>query len=121
MKSTKVSFKVSLGQAEKDAGQSDEVSMVVSFVGVDEVDIRKAALASQVIKWQGQIRNNPDKVNEVPKVMTFGQPLFAPKARVVKAPVTEKDVQDFLAAKIAKMNQEQILEFARTGKLPEGI
>ena len=124
LKSKKVEFTTAMDAEQKKAGNVEKVSFVVSFVDVDEETIRKHAIANCVVGWQSQIRNNWDKFidGELPKVVTFGEPLFAPKrVKTVVKPASDADVQSMLQKALAIMDQKDIMEMASTGSIPQRI
>jgi hypothetical protein len=110
MNTTTVTFKVAMDAEQKAAKNFKEVKFECSFDGVSEDTIRRAALQNQIVAWQGQIRANWDKFisGETPKVVTFGNPLFAGK-RGGRGPITEADVKAFLSGK----TPEQIMAFLK--------
>ena len=101
MTTTTVSFKVAMDKEQKDLKNFKNVKFEVSFDGVPLSTIQKHAISSQVVAWQSQIRNNWDKFisGELPKIVTFGTPLFEGKRTVVTKPITEEDIRAFLAGK----------------------
>jgi hypothetical protein len=110
MTTTTVTFKVALGDVERKAKDFKVVKFECSFEGVSQDTIQRAALQNQIVAWQGQIRSNWDKFisGELPKIVTFGNPLFAGK-RGGRGPITEADVKAFLSGK----TPEQIMAFLK--------
>jgi hypothetical protein len=91
-----VEFKVAM---DKEAAKNKEHETVVFTVVVKDEhmeDVVAAAVKSQVILWQGQIRNNWDKFMgdefEMPEEVEFGQPLFGPKPRTTTRRMTEDEM-----------------------------
>ena len=116
-----VCFKVAMSKEARDAGDVKEFKTVVSMDNSLVDDIVKAAMKSYVIDLQGQIRNNWDKflVLDIPETITFGQPLFGKKVKVVKQVLTPEELNKLMSDRLRSMSQDEILEFASSGKMPE--
>ena len=79
---TQVTFKVSMNDEEKKAGNAKEVKLNVDMSKATREELEIAALKSYVIKIQGEFRPNWDKfmAGDYPRDITYGQVLFAKKA-----------------------------------------
>lgn len=90
-------FTVAMDSEAKKNGDVKTVELEISFDGVSEEEIRKAAIANCVVGWQGQIRNNWDKFleGELPEVVTFGVPLFE-SARKTVVPMTPEGMKEYI-------------------------
>lgn len=116
-----VKFNVKPAGAEKeDKGETIEfICNVDSELHFD--DLLADAMRSQVIKWQGQIRNNWDKFMspdyEIPLTLDYGEALFEGKRGGKRAP-TKEEIQASAAQIIAQMTPEEIQEFVKTGEFP---
>ena len=106
---TTVKFKVAMDAEQKAAKNFKEVEFECSFDGVAPSIIQRHAIANQVVAWQGQIRNNWSKFLEgkLPKVVTFGTPLFEGGRGGRTRPITEDDIRAALAGK----SPEEIMAF----------
>jgi len=104
-----VCFKVAMSQEARDTGNVKEFKTVVSLDNSLVGDIVKAAMRSYVIDLQGQIRNNWDKflVLDIPETITFGQPLFGKKVKVVKQVMTSEEIQEASLKAAQKMTPEE--------------
>ena len=104
-----VCFKVAMSQEARDTGNVKEFKTVVSLDNSLVGDIVKAAMKSYVIDLQGQIRNNWDKflVLDIPETITFGQPLFGKKVKVVKQVMTSEEIQEASLKAAQKMTPEE--------------
>ena len=96
---TTVKFKVAMDAEQKAAKNFKEVTFECSFDGVAPSIIQRAAIANQVVAWQGQIRSNWSKFLEgqLPKIVTFGTPLFEGGRGGRTRPITEDDIRAALA------------------------
>ena len=106
-----IKFKVALGLAEKKAGEAKEVTLEVSFDGVEDAIIQKAAMAHAVVAWQSQIRSHWDEFmnGELPEEVTFGVPLFAPKRAAAK-PITMEE----MTKHVTSLSPEKQAEFIKS-------
>ena len=113
---TTVKFKVAMDAEQKAAKNFKEVEFECSFDGVAPSIIQRHAIANQVVAWQGQIRNNWSKFLEgkLPKVVTFGTPLFE-GGRSRTRPITEEDIRAALAGK----SPEEIMAFLAGGAVKQ--
>lgn len=111
MATTTVKFKVAMDAEQKAAKNFKEVSFECTFDGVAPSIIQRHAIANQIVAWQGQIRSNWDKFlsGQLPKVVTFGTPLFEGKRGGAARPITEDDIRAFLAGK----STEEIMAFLK--------
>lgn len=105
-----VEFKVAM---DKEAAKNKDYEVVnlEVVIGEEHLDaVVEAAIKSQVILWQGQIRNNWDKFMaddyEQPEELEFGQPLFGPKKRTVVRNMTTEEMLAEL-----KKDPEKMAEF----------
>lgn len=96
MENTNVKFNVAKNAEAKKVGNVETVEFEITFEGVPSEVIAKHAVANMIVAWQSQIRNNWDKFTkgELPKVVTFGEPLF--EGRTKSRTVTKDDMRDFL-------------------------
>ena len=109
MSTTTVKFKVAMDAEQKAAKNFKEVEFECSFDGVAPSIIQRHAIANQVVAWQGQIRSNWSKFLEgqLPKIVTFGTPLFEGGRGGRTRPITEDDIRAALAGK----SPEEIMAF----------
>ena len=123
MKSVIVEFKVSMDSEQAKLKNHKLVTLKVEYPESVVDQVFKAATKSYVIDLQGQIRNHWDSFSkcDLPDVMEFGTPLYSKKTKVVKRKPTQKEIDDSAAQKFSKMTPEQIAEFVRTGRFPEGV
>ncbi len=93
-----VQFKVSMDNEQKKAGNIETVTLDVTFDGVPEETIQKAALAHMVVAWQSQIRSHWTDFTEgkLPTEVTFGIPLFAPKQAATLTPITQESATEYI-------------------------
>lgn len=123
-KNFELKFNVARDAEAKKAKELHEVTIRVKYDSeTDLAAIVSDAMANMAVKFQSQIRSHWDEFVEgkCPSEVTYGQALFGTRQRTTVRPPTEEEVSAFMAARIAKMNPTQIMEFARTGKFPEGI
>ena len=94
---TTVTFKVSMNEEERKAGNTKDVRLEVTFDGVDDGLVRRYAVQHRVIAWQAQIKNNWDDfiAGKMPTKVKFDEPLFAPK-RTGVAPMTPERAEEYL-------------------------
>ena len=117
----KCTFKVAMNGDEKKAGNVDTITLDISFEGVSDEIIHKNALANRIVAYQSQIRSHWTEYKEgkMPTELKFDENLFATKSATVR-PMTEDEMSDYVGKRIARMTPNQIAEFARTGRFPEG-
>jgi hypothetical protein len=115
-----VEFKISRDSEAKKANEVKVVKFTISFEGVSNDIIRKAAIANQIVGWQSQIRSHWDEFSkgELPEVVTFGQPLFASKRTVVRQ-MSQEEVQQAAVNMFKGKSPEQIMYFVQHGKFEE--
>jgi hypothetical protein len=115
-----VEFKISRDSEAKKANEVKVVKFTISFEGVSNDIIRKAAIANQIVGWQSQIRTHWDEFSkgELPEVVTFGQPLFASKRTVVRQ-MSQEEVQQAAVNMFKGKSPEQIMYFVQHGKFEE--
>jgi hypothetical protein len=118
---TIVEFKISRDAEAKKANEVKVVKFTISFEGVSNDIIRKAAIANQIVGWQSQIRSHWDEFSkgELPEVVTFGQPLFASTRRTVTRPPTDAEIQAQAVNMFKGKSPEQIMYFVQHGKFEE--
>jgi len=116
-----VEFKISRDSEAKKANEVKVVKFTISFEGVSDDIIRKAAIANQIVGWQSQIRSHWDEFTkgELPEVVTFGQPLFASTRRAAVRPPTEAEIQAQAVNMFKGKSPEQIMYFVQHGKFEE--
>ena len=121
MKSVIVEFKVAMDAEQAKLKNHKEVTLKVDFPEDVMEEVYKAATKSYVIDMQGQIRNNWDKFMDcdLPEVLVFGQSLFGKKVKVVKQVLTPEELNKLMSDRLRSMSQDEILEFASSGKMPE--
>ena len=114
---TIVEFKIAMDADAKRNGDVETVKFTISFEGVSDDIIRKAAIANQIVGWQSQIRSHWDEFTkgELPEVVTFGQPLFASKRTVVRQ-MSQEEVQQAAVNMFKGKSPEQIMYFVQHGK-----
>ena len=113
MEYTKVEFKISESQTEKDKGIIKNVVFDVDFFGVEDDIIKKYALKNYVIEIQGQIRNNWSDFEKdgVPKVITFGQTMFGKKLKTVVKKMSSEEIMAQAIKMMEGKTPEEILAF----------
>ena len=113
MEYTKVEFKISESQTEKDKGIIKNVVFDVDFFGVEDDIIKKYALKNYVIEIQGQIRNNWSDFEKdgVPKVITFGQTMFGKKLKTVVKKMSSEEIMAQAIKMMEGNSPEEILAF----------
>jgi hypothetical protein len=117
---TIVEFKISRDSEAKKANEVKVVKFTISFEGVSNDIIRKAAIADQIVRWQSQIRTHWDEFSkgELPEMVTFGQPLFASKRTVVRQ-MSQEEVQQAAVNMFKGKSPEQIMYFVQNGRFEE--
>jgi hypothetical protein len=112
-----VEFKISRDSEAKKANEVKVVKFTISFEGVSDDIIRKAAIANQIVGWQSQIRSHWDEFSkgQLPEVVTFGQPLFASKRTVVRQ-MSQEEVQQAAVNMFKGKSPEQIMYFVQHRK-----
>jgi hypothetical protein len=117
---TIVEFKISRDAEAKKANEVKVVKFTISFEGVSNDIIRKAAIANQIVGWQTQLRSHWDEFSkgELPEVVTFGQPLFASKRTVVRQ-MSQEEVQQAAVNMFKGKSPEQIMYFVQNGRFEE--
>jgi hypothetical protein len=118
---TVVEFKTSMDIDAKRAGDVKTFKFTISFEGVSDDIIRKAAIANQIVGWQSQIRSHwADFIGgKLPEVITFGQPLFTSTRRAAVRPPTEAEIQAQVVHIFKGKSPEQIMYFVQHGKFEE--
>jgi hypothetical protein len=119
---TIVEFKISRDAEAKKANEVKVVKFTISFEGVSNDIIRKAAIANQIVGWQTQLRSHWDEFSkgELPEVVTFGQPLFASTSRrTVTRPPTDAEIQAQAVNMFKGKSPEQIMYFVQNGRFEE--
>jgi hypothetical protein len=119
---TTIEFKIAMDADAKRNGDVKTVKFTISFEGVSEDTIRKAAIANQIVGWQSQIRSHWDEFSkgELPEVVTFGQPLFASTTRrTVTRPPTPQEMQEHAKNLFNGRSPEDIMYFVQNGKFEE--
>jgi hypothetical protein len=118
---TTVEFKIAMDADAKKAGDVKTVKFNVSFEGVSDDIIRKAAIANQIVGWQSQLRSHWDEFSkgELPEMVTFGQPLFTSTRRTAVRPPTDAEIQAQAVNMFKGKSPEQIMYFVQHGKFEE--
>jgi hypothetical protein len=118
---TTVEFKIAMDIDAKRKGDVETVKFLISFKGVDDDIIRKAAIANQIVGWQSQIRSHWDEFikGELPEIVTFGQPLFASTKRTITRPPTDAEIQAQAVNMFKGRTPEEIMYFVQNGKFEE--
>ena len=123
MMNQKVEFKVAMDAEQAKLKNHKLIKTTVELPPEVTELVYKAAMKSYVIDLQNQIRTNWDKYLEdgVPESVVFGQALYAKRSKVTVRQPTQEEIDKSAAAKFSKMTAEQIEEFVKTGKFPEGV
>jgi hypothetical protein len=119
-----VEFKISRDSEAKKANEVKVVKFTISFEGVSNDIIRKAAIANQIVGWQSQIRSHWDEFSkgELPETVVFGQPLFASTSRrTVTRPPTPAEMQEHAWNLFNGRSPEDIMYFVQNRKFPEKV
>jgi hypothetical protein len=116
-----VEFKISRDSEAKKANEVKVVKFTISFEGVSDDIIRKAAIANQIVGWQSQLRSHWDEFSkgQLPETVVFGQPLFASTRRTVTRPPTAQEMQEHAKNLFNGRSPEDIMYFVQNGKFEE--
>jgi hypothetical protein len=120
---TVIEFKIAMDADAKRNGDVKTVKFTISFDGVHDDTIRKAAIANQIVGWQSQIRSHWDEFSkgELPEVVTFGQPLFASSRRAAVRPPTDAEIQAQAVNMFKGKSPEEIMYFVQHERFPEKV
>lgn len=120
-------FTVSVGQAEKLAGEFHQVKgLVVEFDGTLVQNLLANAMANQKVAWAPSLRENPERVSELSgKVVRFGEPLFADLTKVkrvtVARPPTAEEVATYIKTLPRTVQLEKIIEVMKSGGMDTSL
>lgn len=94
----KVTFKVAMNAEEKKAKNEKTVEFEVDFANVPTDIIQKHAVANMIVMWQSQIRSHWTEFvsGELPKKVTFGQPLFTGGRRSTCPVITVEKAEEHI-------------------------
>ena len=120
----KVEFKVSMCEDDRKAGKTKKVEFEVDFAGVSQDTLRTLAISCQVVRWQAQIKSHWTEFLEgkLPKVVTFGAPLFS-GMKGAPAPMTTEKATEFLKGQSRLEQIRAIISMMEASKMdvPQGL